>query len=146
MRFASTGLRAGFRQAPSTDSIPVDAAGFTLLETLIALAILALALVGLFEAHSTALRNAAIASDYANARILGQALLADAVSGWNSSPISGTGSEGRYNWSIDVAQEPAFWADIKSNKNWRLYRIRVSVSWDKNRHLELDTLKLGHPK
>jgi prepilin-type N-terminal cleavage/methylation domain-containing protein len=146
MKFASIGLRAVCRRARSIDGSPVNAmAGFTLLETLIAMAVLAIALVSLFDAQERALVNAGVAADYANARILAQALLAESESGWNGSPVSGSGSEGRFAWSIVAAPERTAWSAISSKQSWRLNRIQVNVSWDKNRHIELDGLKLGRP-
>jgi prepilin-type N-terminal cleavage/methylation domain-containing protein len=147
MKFVLIGLQAVFRQTRSIDGMPVKAtaAGFTLLETLTALTILAIALVSLFEAHARGLHNAGIATDYAEARILAQGLLADTVSGRGGSVISGKGRIGRFDWSIDVAPERAPWSEIKSEKSWRLDRVRVTVAWDKDRRIELDTLKLGRP-
>jgi general secretion pathway protein I len=138
MRSASTGSPAASRPARSSKG----EAGFTLLETLTALAILAIALVSLFQAQSNGLRAAAAAADYAEARLLGQALLADAVHGWGGPPRSRRGSEGRFNWSIDMAPELAPWAALKSD-SWRLYRVRATVAWGPGRRVELLTLKLG---
>jgi general secretion pathway protein I len=144
MRFASTGLRAAYRQPRSSDeSRRGSSAGFTLLETLTALTILSIALVGLFEAHQQGLRTAGSAADYARARIFAQGLLADATSGWSSEPVSKRGSDGQFAWSIDVTPERAPWADFKTEGNWRLKRIRVTVAWDKGRQIELESLKLG---
>jgi hypothetical protein len=118
-------------------------AGFMLLETLTALTILAIVLVSLFQAHAQGLNTAGTAVDYANARIFGQGLLADAQSGWNGDLLSKRGREGRFDWSIDVSQERAPWAEFKSDKKWNLHRIRVTVAWEKGRKIELETLKLG---
>lgn len=147
MKFVLIGLQAVFRQPRSIDLSRVEstAAGFTLLETLTALTILAIAFVSLFEANASGLRNTRIAADYAEARILAQALLADTVSGRGRSVVSGRGRIGRFGWSIDVAPERAPWSKIKSEKSWRLHRVRVTVAWDKDRRIELDTLKLGRP-
>ncbi len=144
MRFASTGSRAGSRPPRSIDGgRDSGTAGFTLLETLTALTILAIALVSLFDAHMRGLRAAGAANSYAEARLLGEALLADTAGGWKSALLSRQGSEGRFNWSIAVAPERAAWAEIKSKGNWRLYHVRVTVAWDRNRSIVLDTLKLG---
>jgi general secretion pathway protein I len=142
MRFASTGSRAGFRPRPSIDG-GSGTAGFTLLETLTALLILAIALVSLFDAQMRGLRAAGAADTYAEARLLAQALLADAAGGWKGPLVSRQGREGRFDWSIAVAPERAAWAEVKSKADWRLYHVRVTVAWDPNRSIELDTLKLG---
>ncbi len=144
MRFASIGLRAGSRRPRSTDGRrDTGAAGFTLLETLTALTILAISFVSLFDAHMRALRAAGAADSYAEARLLGQTLLSDTVSGWKSALTSRSGREGRFNWSISVGPVTAPWAEIKSKANWRLNHVRVTVAWDQNRTVVLDTLKLG---
>jgi len=144
MRFASIGSRAGSRPPRSTDGLPVDAAaGFTLLETLTALTILAIALVGLFEAQARGLRAAGAADEYAEARLIAQGLLADAVGDWSSPLVARNGSDGKFAWSIDVAEEAAPWAALSAKTPWRLNHVRVTVAWDKDRRITLDTLKLG---
>jgi hypothetical protein len=105
--------------------------------------ILAIALVSLFDAHMRGLRAAGAADAYAEARILGEALLTDAASGWKSPIVPRSGREGRFEWSIAVAPVGAPWAELKSKGNWRLNHIRVTVAWDTNRSIALDTLKLG---
>lgn len=147
MKFVSTGLQAVFRPARLTDrkAVKSTVAGFTLLETLTALTILAIALVSLFEAHARGLNTAGIAADYAEARILAQALLAETVSRRGGNVVSGRGSIGRFGWSIDIVPEPAPWSHIKSEKKWRLDRVRVTVAWDQDRSIVLNTLKLGRP-
>jgi general secretion pathway protein I len=117
-------------------------AGFTVLETLTAITILAIVLVALFEAQAQGLRTASAADDYAQARILAQGLLAETMSGGNGALASKTGKAGRFSWSVEVAQAREPWATLKSG-SWRLNRIRVSVTSDKGRQLELNSLKLG---
>lgn len=114
-----------------------------LLETLTALTVLSIVLVTLFQAHASGLRTTGAAADYAKARILGQGLLADATGAWNGSLVSKRGSDGKFAWTIEVGPERAPWADVKAGRNWRLHRIRVTVSWEGGRRLELETLKLG---
>jgi hypothetical protein len=104
--------------------------------------ILAIALVSLFDAHTRGLRAADAADAYAEARILGEALLADVVTGWSSPLVPRSGRQGRYNWSIDVAPAGAAWAEFKS-ESWRLHHVRVTIAWDRDRSIALDTLKLG---
>lgn len=143
MKYASIGSPGGYRPASCTSEVAADPrAGFTLLETMTALTILAISFVGLYEAHTSAMRTASTAADSTRARIIAQSLLAEATSGWNAHPSSRSGSDGRFRWSVVVARENAPWADIKSD-HWRLNRIRVSVAWDLARRVELETLKLG---
>jgi general secretion pathway protein I len=117
-------------------------AGFSLLETLTALTILSIALVSLFQAHSTGLRTAAAADDYAQARILAHSLLADALAGAAELPGPANGRQGAFRWSMTVAQAREGWAAIAS-KTWRLHHIRVTVAWTRGRRVELQGLKLA---
>lgn len=143
-KFASIGLRVVSRQPHSTErDVSGASAGFTLLETLTAMLILSIALVSLFDAHGQGVRTAGAAADYARARIFAQGLLAETVNGWNSDLVSKRGSEGRYSWSVDVAQERAPWSAIATDGDWRLHHVRVTVTWDKMRQIELNSLKLG---
>lgn len=146
MRFASTGSRAGSRPPRSTRRDGANpAAGFTLLETLAAMTILAMALVALFDAQARGVRAAGAADNYVRARLLAQALLADTVTGWSAAGLApSTGRDGAFAWSIDVAPAEAGWATNPTEKNsWRLNRVRVTVAWDRERRVVLDTLKLG---
>lgn len=107
-----------------------------------ALTILAIAFVGLYEAHSAAMRTASAATDGTRARIIAQSLLAGATSGWDVRPGSRTGTDGRFNWSVEVAREAVPSSAFKSDR-WRLNRVRVAVTWDRARRVEFETLKLG---
>lgn len=145
MKFASTGLPVASPPTRSTER-PVcgdPRSGFTLFETLIAMLVLSIGLVSLFEAHSRALRTAGTAANYARARILAQGLLADADSGWSGKPIPKNGEDNGFQWSVDVQPETAPWAKIQARDDWKLQHVRVTVSWPGGRQLELDSLKLG---
>lgn len=144
MKSASTGLQAVCPQRRSTEA-PGNAseAGFTLFETLTAMLVLSIGLVSLFEAHSRALRTAGAAADYARARIFAQGLLADTVSGWKGKLISKSGNDDGFAWSIDVAPEGAAWANVTTQDNWKLRRVRVIVNWASGHQFELNSLKLG---
>ena len=148
MRSASTGLPAVSRLQPCAEpeagALPPGhpAAGFSLLETLCALTILAIALTGLFQAHSAGLRAATAADDYAQARILAHSVLASALAGPGILPAAGQGQEGAFRWSIGVAEARERWAATTSDA-WRLHHIRVVVEWPCSRKLELRGLKLA---
>lgn len=144
MKFASTGSRAGCRPQRSTEPVvsPSPEAGFTLFETLIAMMVLSIGLVSLFEAHAGALKTVGTAADYAKARIIAQGLLADAVSGWPKKLTSKTGVADGFQWSVQFAPETAPWARVRSRDGWKLRQVRVIVAWPGGRQLELNSLKL----
>lgn len=110
-----------------------------------ALTILAIAFVSLFEAHAGAARMAGASADYARARILAQSLLSETVTGWEGEPRPREGRFDRFAWAIEVAPAQGAWADVATEANWRLRHVRVTVSWDRGRTVQLDTLKFGRP-
>jgi prepilin-type N-terminal cleavage/methylation domain-containing protein len=138
MKSASTGLPAVSRRCPCTER----QAGFSLLETLCALTILAIALAGLFQAHSAGLRAAGAADDYAKARILAHSVLASALAGPGILPAPMEGRDGAFRWSLSTAEAREGWAAIASDR-WRLHHIRVAVEWPRSRKVELRGLKLA---
>jgi prepilin-type N-terminal cleavage/methylation domain-containing protein len=140
MRFESIGSPGASRSPHAIDA----ESGFTLLETLTALAILAIALVGLFDAHALGLRGATAADHHAEARMLAQSLLADAVGANHERIVPRRGSQGRYAWTIDAQPVRESWGQFKSDAGWRLHHVRVSVTWDADRRVQLDTFKMGH--
>jgi prepilin-type N-terminal cleavage/methylation domain-containing protein len=153
MKSASTGLPAASRRQPCAEprqAVPPAgrasrgdaAAGFSLLETLIALTILAIALVGLFQAHASGLRAATAADDTAKARILAHSILAGALAGPGILPVPVDGQDGALRWSLRVAEAREGWAAIASD-TWRLHHIRVAVEWSRARRVELRGLKLA---
>lgn len=117
--------------------------GFTLLETLVALTILAVAMTSLFRAHSNSLRATGIADDMAGARLLAQAVLSEELGNWQGGPRSNNGTAGNYSWQVRIEPETASWSALKSQQAWRLYRINVTVAWAENRQFALNTVKLG---
>lgn len=143
MKSVSTGSRAASQRQRSIETDIDSTSGFTLFETLVALLVLSIGLVSLFEAHSHALKSAGIAADYARARILAQGLLAEAVAGWSQKVAAKTGDTDGFQWFVDVEPETAPWAAVQTRDNWKLQRIRVTVRWQGNRYLELNSLKLG---
>ncbi len=148
MKFASTGLRAAYRRALSRRACSgtkdrSGESGLTLLEVLVALTILAIAMTSLFEANSTSLRATGITEDTALARLIAQAKFAETIGSWSGRPQGRQGSEGRFNWRVDVSPETAPWSALKSEPAWRLYRVNVAVEWPGNRSVVLSTLKLG---
>jgi hypothetical protein len=106
--------------------------------------ILSIALVSLFDAQMRGLRASSATDGYAGARVLAEALMTDAVSGWSRPPRPQSGREGRYSWSIAVTPAEGGWAQIKSKAKWRLNHVRVTVAWG-HRSVSLDTLKFGRP-
>jgi general secretion pathway protein I len=111
-----------------------SARGFSLLEVVVALAVLALVLGALYPIFSSSARQALLARDYGEAVSLAQSKLAD-VEVLAPGVQSGQGT-GRFRWQRTI--EP-----LASEESAPvLYRIAVQVQWGE-RAITLTTLRLG---
>lgn len=117
------------------------ARGFSLLELLVALSIMAMALGLLYQASTGALRGVGDLDMDQRANVLAQSILEarDAVpaAGWNES-----GRAAQMDWSVRSAPYETAVARDKPALP-RLHEVRVVIEWDSRRgrrHLELHTL------
>ena len=112
--------------------------GFTLLEVLVALTILALAIVGLMQLSSQGLRLLRLSDDYQQA-----VLVADQVARAVDVPREGTelGRVGAFEWERRVALVPVpDELTPGAGPKPRLYSLSVAVRWGR-RSLELASLR-----
>jgi general secretion pathway protein I len=124
------------------------AAGFTLIEVLVALAIVGLALAAIAGVFSQGLIGHETASDAEAALALAEERLALAGSTLQPGASSGTFA-GRFAWKTTVSPyaEGDKTAD-PPNALPRLYSVAVSVAWQDGHHsrqVALSTLRLGAP-
>jgi general secretion pathway protein I len=117
--------------------------GFTLIEVLVALVVLATAVVAILQLFGGGLRLARTAGDHADAALLASAKLADLEPG----PLDeGTadGSEGPYRWTRRVTLDPSLLPPEPESElgRLRLARVSVEVRWGQNRRFELATLRV----
>ena len=113
--------------------------GFTLLEVLVALTILALAVVALMQLSSQGLRLLQQADDYQQA-----VMLADRVARVTAVGPEGTetGQEGRFRWERRVRLVPVPEAlSPDPRQAARLYALSVAVRWERGRALEVASLR-----
>ena len=117
--------------------------GFTLLEVLVALAILSLAVVTAIQLFAGGLRLLKVAGEHQQA-----ALLADQKTREVGALVEGreTGTEGEFTWerSIRSTEVPAEVA-LTSPKPYRIYTVTVQVRWDGKRSVEVATLRTALP-
>jgi len=113
--------------------------GFTLLEVLVALAILSVAVVTMLQLFAQGLRLLKVAGDYQQA-----VLLADQKAREVESVREGveTGQEGEFRWErratiVPVSEE----LTVLSPAPVRLFRVSVEVRWSGNRSVEVATLR-----
>lgn len=120
-------------------------AGYSLLEVIVAFAILALALSTILSLMATGLRNSAVAADYARALTLAEAQLAyyGALNTTRLEAGERQGREEHFHWRSRVTPYGEAGSEFH---NSRLYRIEVKVDWGEEgrpRSLKLATLRLG---
>jgi prepilin-type N-terminal cleavage/methylation domain-containing protein len=117
-------------------------AGFTLIEALAAIVILALALSALLSAHDTGLRGATAIDDHLQARTLAQSLLAQ----WSldrAPQVPSKGSSGRFTWTVSIVPYAGAVAPVHQQPGqWALHELTVTVAWPPRREIRLSTLRL----
>ena len=144
MKFASIGLPVMYLSNRNHKKhVHKGQLGFTLLETLTALTIAAFALTALFQNFSTGLRAVSITDDHTQARLLARALLSEHTQGWTKPPKSERGKYNNFAWEVSINQADAALLVQPAKSKWKLYHVAVRVSWQNNREIHLDTLKLG---
>jgi general secretion pathway protein I len=122
---------------------PAHDEGFTLLEVLVALVVLATTVVAVLQLFGGGLRLVRAAGDHAEAALLASAKLADVEPGPLTEGAT-EGIEGPYHWTRRVALEPALLPlepDTPEAVPIRLARLSVEVRWGQNRRFELATLR-----
>ena len=115
-------------------------AGFTLLEVLVAFAILSLTIVVAVQGFAQGLRLLKLSGDHQQA-----ALLADQKAREVTLPKEGrdNGSEGAFTWERVIKEIPA--PDLSPNNTtprWHVYEVAVQVGWgDGKRTVGVTTLR-----
>jgi general secretion pathway protein I len=120
--------------------------GYTLVEVLVAMMILALALTVLLRIFSGGLRNIAVSADYSHAALLAEAQLA--VAGSSEALVPGEtygNDDDKFHWTRTVeAYVPTEFAE-KENLPVAAFQVTVVVEWPnsgRTRRLRLSTIKL----
>src|SRR5690349_2571440 len=116
--------------------------GFTLIEVVVAFAILALSLGALYESFGGSLRRASMASQRDVAALRAESLLAEfrGSGGLAPQPRSGRDKNG-YAWKVTTKPYPA---ELAERSSWVADAVTVEVSWGNTaaRSLKLETVEL----
>jgi type II secretory pathway pseudopilin PulG len=115
--------------------------GFTLIEALAAIVVLALSLSVLLPAYSNGLRGAGSIDEHFRARLLAQSLLAD----WTRHRVvqePARGRSGRFTWTVSATPFAGAGTAAQDPEDWVLHELTVTVAWPPARQVRLDTLQL----
>ena len=121
--------------------------GFTLLEIIVALAILSLSVVSLIQLSSQSLRLVKTSDDYQQAAQLADRLLAD------SQPTEegvDTGDEGRFQWErrsqlVPMPEELQPTKTLPGQEGPKLFAVTIAVRWGPNQAQGLEMATLYTP-
>ena len=130
------------------------AAGFSLLEVLVAFVILSLVVTALFRVFGGSLANVSAAEDYSRAVMVAEGVLAEAGAAQPLRPASAAGSvdDGRIAWksTVSLYDAPGVPADVaaaSATMPLQLYRVGVEVNFPSpnggQRSIALTTTRLG---
>lgn len=113
--------------------------GFTLLEVLVAMAILGLAVVASIQSFAQGLRLLKLSGDHQQATLLADLKLREIV---NPEEGRDEQDEGRFHWERTTKLVPApELTPVGTLPKWRIYEIAVRVTWDERRQVEITTLR-----
>jgi general secretion pathway protein I len=123
---------------------PTDHRGFTLVEVLVAFAILALTLVVLLRVFGGGLRAVSTSERYLTAAMLARSVLDDLgietpVSPGETSADIGDG----YRWTTRIAQSRTIPPVKTGNEMQVAYEVQVEIAWNRKPVVTLTTLRLA---
>ena len=119
--------------------------GFSLLETLVALSVLAICLGVIYQIFGTSLRNTQYARDYSYAQMLAESKLSELGKGIPIVEGSYGGEIGaKYIWNVDV--EPAVNINTDDDNVIYAFKVKFKIAWASNgadRFIEILTYRLS---
>lgn len=120
--------------------------GFTLLEVLVAMAILSIAVVAAIQGFAQGLRLLKVSGDHQQAMLLAdikiREITEDQLRG-DSGPVEREAAdEGPFHWerTTTLLETPDL-RPATGPVRWRVYQLAVRVTWDERREVELVTLR-----
>jgi general secretion pathway protein I len=126
------------RRGPG-DSRARSSAGFTLLEVLVAFAILSVAVVAIIQGFAQGLRLLKVAGDHQRAVLLADQKAREVV---NPVEAHDKGQEGAFDWerTVSIVTTPDL-ERTPATRKWHVYQIDVKVRWGDTRGVQVVTLR-----
>ena len=122
--------------------------GFTLIEVIIALAILSVAVVAAIQGFAQGLRLLKIAGDHQYATLLADQKAREVIAPKVGHEQGESDHLGRaFTWETTTTEvvTPDDSAEGRRSPAWRVYQIAVKVKWDERREVEVTTLRTAPP-
>ena len=144
MRFASTGspaVSASSRAARSAEA--ASEAGFTLLEVLVALTVLALSLTVFYPAFTASVRGIATIDGHVAARQIAAGLIEEQGLGRTMTMGTTQGRDGPHRWRLSVGPSPEGLGPAATLGDWALFEITATVDWPPQHRFQLTVHRLG---
>ena len=114
--------------------------GFTLLEVLVALAVLSLAVVVSIQAFAGGLRLLKLSGEHQEAMLIADQKAREIVAPTSGGTDSGT--EGAYAWEREVKIVATPDLDVEGRAvKWRMWEVDVRVRWGERRQVAVATLR-----
>lgn len=120
------------------------AAGFTLIEVIVALAILSVAVVASIQGFAQGLRLLKLAGDHQHAMLIADQKAREIVepkAGHDQGEAEHSGHVFRWETITTELPAPDLTAEGTRTAAWRIFQIDVKVRWDERREVELTTLR-----
>jgi type II secretion system protein I len=116
------------------------APGFTLLEVLVAMAILSLAVVTVIQGFASGLRLLKLSGEHQEAMLIADLKLREITAPTQAGRDAGT--EGRYTWEREVKQVVTPDLEIEGRTvKWHQWEVDVHVRWGDHREVSVSTLR-----
>ena len=114
--------------------------GFTLLEVLVAMAILSLAVVTVIQGFASGLRLLKLSGEHQEAMLIADLKLREMTAPTQAGRDAGT--EGRYTWEREVKQVVTPDLEIEGRTvKWHQWEVDVHVRWGDHREVSVSTLR-----
>ena len=115
-------------------------AGFTLLEVLVALAILSFAIVVVIQGFAAGLRLLKLSGEHQEAMLLADLKAREIATPTEAARDGGT--EGAFTWEREIKQVVAPDLDVEGRAvRWRQWEVDVRVRWGEHRQVSVATLR-----
>jgi len=121
--------------------------GFTLIETLVAISILAICLVIILQLFSGGLRSGKLSADYTRAILYAREKMDEALlsNSFRNEILEGEFEDG-FRWKIETKADIPEQEEVEAKIPFTLYNINVVISWNAGLHekyFEISTMKVG---